>query len=65
MKITKIALALAALTGAAAASAQTANVTLYGSIRVAAEVARYNATLLSTTFRRASVSAVLNRWAAA
>jgi predicted porin len=42
MKITKIALALAALTGAAAASAQTANVTLYGSIRVAAEVARYN-----------------------
>jgi predicted porin len=43
MKITKIALAVAALTGAAAASAQTANVTLYGSIRVAVEVAKVSA----------------------
>jgi predicted porin len=42
MKFTKIAVAVAALVGAASASAQTANVTLYGSIRVNVEHARYS-----------------------
>ncbi len=43
MKITKLAVAVAAIVGSAAAAAQTANVTLYGSIRVAAEVAKVSA----------------------
>lgn len=42
MKVTKIALAVAALVGAGAVSAQTANVTVYGGIRTAMEVARYS-----------------------
>lgn len=42
MKFTKIAVAVAALVGAAAASAQTANVAVYGSIRVNVEVAQYS-----------------------
>jgi predicted porin len=43
MKLTKIAFAVAALAGATAASAQTANVTLYGSIRVNVEIAKVSA----------------------
>jgi predicted porin len=48
MKVTKIALAVAALLGTVAASAQTANVTLYGGIRTAMEIARYSGTAGST-----------------
>jgi predicted porin len=43
MKFTKIAVAVASLFGAAAASAQTANVTVYGSIRVNVEIASVKA----------------------
>lgn len=42
MKFTKLALAVAALVGTTAASAQTANVTLYGGLRLAMESARYS-----------------------
>jgi predicted porin len=48
MKVTKIALAVAALVGAASVSAQTANVTVYGGIRTAMEVARYSGPTGST-----------------
>jgi predicted porin len=41
MKFTKLAFAVAAVVGTASASAQTANVTVYGGIRTAMEVARY------------------------
>jgi predicted porin len=42
MKFTKLAFAVAAVVGTAAVSAQTANVTVYGGIRTAMEVARYS-----------------------
>jgi predicted porin len=42
MKFTKLTVAIAAVLGAAAASAQTANVTLYGGIRTAMEIAKYS-----------------------
>jgi predicted porin len=42
MKFTKLTVAITAVLGAAAASAQTANVTLYGGIRTAMEIARYS-----------------------
>jgi predicted porin len=42
MKFTKLAFAVAAVVASAAASAQTANVTVYGGIRTAMEVARYS-----------------------
>jgi predicted porin len=42
MKFTKLALAVATVVASAAASAQTANVTVYGGIRTAMEVARYS-----------------------
>ncbi len=42
MKFTKLAIAVAAVVGSVAASAQTANVTLYGSIRLNVESARYS-----------------------
>jgi predicted porin len=57
MKFTKLTVALAAVLGAAAASAQTANVTLYGGIRTAMEVATYKGpTSSSRTISQENIS---------
>jgi predicted porin len=61
MKFTKLALAVAALVGAAAASAQTANVTVYGGMRLAMESARYSPGGGSST-RILSQENISSRW---
>jgi predicted porin len=60
MKFTKTALAVAVALTATAASAQTANVTLYGSIRAAVEVAKYSGAAPSA--RITSLENVSSRW---
>ncbi len=60
MKFTKVALAVAVATLAAAAQAQTANVTVYGSLRAALETARYAGPTSST--RITSMENISSRW---
>jgi predicted porin len=60
MKFTKTALAVAVALSAVAASAQTANVTLYGSIRNALEVAKYTGPTSSA--RITSMENISSRW---
>jgi predicted porin len=60
MKFTKLALAVAALVGTGAAAAQTANVTIYGSIRVGPEIVRVSGNGLSN--RTVAVDNVSSRF---
>lgn len=60
MKLTKTAIAIGALLASAAASAQSANVTLYGGIRAAVESASYSSSVAST--RITSVENISSRW---
>ncbi len=60
MKFTKTALAVAAVVGSVAASAQTANVTIYGSIRNAIESATYKGP--TSSVRNNTVESISSRW---
>jgi predicted porin len=60
MKFTKVALAVAVATLAAAAQAQTANVTVYGSLRAALETARYAGP--TSSVRITSMENISSRW---